>query len=419
LNKPKLCVLHRYPITQAIETNPSLYDFLKIMTTNGFGIRFVSFSEEKNAQRTHVEIPPGVEIVALPFTLRRNRPLDKYLKSVLFLFLTPFIARVVRQDERILGVYCDDSLPFYGYLVKKLTNRRVILRLGDLQTGYMLSGRSAAYDAVFKLLHRIEVHTWKAVDGLATISRPFEDYVRRSGVTPDRILTIPESVDTQEFHPIDTVEVRVKFGIPSDCVLLMFHGVIEPLKGLDILLDNLSKLDSSLLNKVKLMIIGNGGSIGDLRKRASDLGLDDEVIWVGWVPFKMMPQFINACDVGVPMRSANFANNFVVTLGLLQYWACGKPVLAPRLKAISAIVHDGENGETYDPRKPSEFSEKIRLLMTERTSRLDEGREGRRLVCEAFDKSVVAQALYLGVTRLLSAEKQTSWTHFDSDLSIS
>src|SRR2546427_4546063 len=100
------------------------------MTTNGFGIRFVSFSEEKNAQRTHVEIPPGVEIVALPFTLRRNRPLDKYLKSVIFLFLTPFIARVVRQDERILGVYCDDSLPFYGYLVKKLTNRRVILRLG-------------------------------------------------------------------------------------------------------------------------------------------------------------------------------------------------------------------------------------------------------------------------------------------------
>ena len=414
MSKPKLCVLHRYPITQAIETNPSLYDFLKIMTTNGFAIKFISFSEGKRTQRTPVEIPPSIEIVALPFSLRRIRPFDKYLKSMLFILLAPFIARIVRKDERILGIYCDDSLPFYGYLVKKLTNRRVILRLGDLQTGYIFSGRSAVYDAVFKLVHRIEVYTWKAVDGLATISGPFEDYVRHSGVTPDKIVTIPESVDTQKFQPIAAREIRIKFGIPSDCVLLMFHGVIEPLKGLDMLLDNFSKLDSSLMAKVKLMIVGDGGSLRGLRKRASDLGLADGVIWVGWVPFEMMPHFINACDVGVPMRSGNFANNFVVTLGLLQYWACGKPVLAPRLKAIAGIVHDGENGETYNPKSPEEFCEKLTLLATEDTSRVREGREGRRLVCKTFDKKVVAEELHECVTRLLSMAKQANRSYFDT-----
>ena len=120
-----------------------------------------------------------------------------------------------------------------------------------------------------------------------------------------------------------------------------------------------------------------------------------------------MSQFINACDIGVPMRSENFANNFVVTLALLQYWACGKPVLVPRLKAIAAIVRDGENGETYDPRSPEEFCEKLKLLMTERAFRERQGSEGRMLVRKFFDKRIVAEDLYLGVTRLLSTAKHT------------
>ena len=408
LSKPTLCILHRYPITQAIETNPSLHEFLKILTTNDFSVRFVSFSEQKATQKSPLDIPPGIEVATLPFTLRRSWSFDKYLKSILFILLTPYIARVLQRDKKIEGVYCDDSLPFYGYLVKKLTNKKVVLRLGDLQTGYILSGRSALYDAIFKILHRFEVRTWKAVDGLATISGPFEDYVRQSGVVPARVVTIPESVDTERFQPMEAREIRTKFGIPTDCVLLMFHGVLEPLKGLDVLLDNFSKLDADLMTKVKLMIIGNGASLSDLKKRAFDLGLTNGVIWAGWVPFKIIPQFINACDIGVPMRSGNFANNFVVTLALLQYWACGKPVLAPRMKAIAAIVHDGENGETYDPKNPEEFREKLKLLLTRRADLVGQGIEGRKLVLKAFDKCVVAEDLYLGVTRLLSAENQTN-----------
>src|SRR5256885_9320581 len=118
-----------------------------------------------------------------------------------------------------------------------------------------------------------------AMDELATISGPFEDYVMQSGVSPEMVVTIPESVDTGRFQPMEAKEIRMRFGIPPDCVLLMFHGVIEPLKGLDTLLDNLSKLDANLMAKVKLMIIGNGASLRDLRKRASQLGLSNTVIW--------------------------------------------------------------------------------------------------------------------------------------------
>jgi len=374
-----------------------------VLASHGFRVKFVSFREGKKTDGGSLPIPSNVEVVRLPFTLRRSRPFDKYLKSVLFVLLAPYIARLLNRDERIVGVYCDDSLPFYGYLVKKLTNKKVVLRLGDLQTGYILSGRSVIHDVIFKLLHSLEIHTWKSVDGLATISRRFEEYVKWSGVNPDKIVTIPESVDTETFRPLEGVDIRTRFGIPQDCVLLMFHGVIEPLKGLGTLLDHLSKLDPGLQARVKLMIIGNGASLKNLEKKAFDLGLASKIIWTGWVPFTMITRFLNACDIGIPMRSGNFANNFVVTLALLQYWACAKPVLAPRLKAIADVVRDGENGETFDPRSPQEFCAKLNVLLTEESARLRQGIEGRKLVRKSFDKGVVAEQLYSGVTRLLLA----------------
>jgi len=77
------------------------------------------------------------------------------------------------------------------------------------------------------------------------------------------------------------------------------------------------------------------------------------------------------------------------------------------MKAIAAIVHDGENGETYDPRNPEEFCEKLNSLLSERAHRVRQGIEGRRVVRKVFDKRVVAEDLYLGLIRLLSARKQT------------
>src|SRR2546427_9794757 len=105
------------------------------------------------------------------------------------------------------------------------------------------------------------------------------------------------------------------------------------------------------------------------------------------------------------MSIGYFSNNLVVPISLLQYRACAKPVLAPRMKAIADTVRNGENGETFDPQNPQEFCDKLKLLVTENASRLRQGAEGRRLVCKSFDKAVVAKELYLGVTQLLSIAK--------------
>ena len=96
----------------------------------------------------------------------------------------------------------------------------------------------------------------------------------------------------------------------------------------------------------------------------------------------------------------------LLTLSLLQYWACAKPVLAPRMKAIADAVRDGENGETFDPGNPQEFSAKLRVLVTGESTRLRQGEEGRRFVRKSYDKGIVAEQLYYGVTRLLIAPKQ-------------
>jgi glycosyltransferase involved in cell wall biosynthesis len=392
----KVCILHRYPISQAISTNPSLLDFLKILHSKNIKIKYLSYKEEECEKKIN-----DIEIVELPFVLKRDRVLDKYIKSLLFILLTPYISYIIKKNQDIDLIYCDDSLFFYGYLLKKFTKLPVIIRLGDLQTGYLFLQKSKIHEFIFKILHFLEIRSWKKVDGLIPISKSFENYVKSKGIKDENIQMVPECVDVSRFSPHSrNKDIRKKYGVREEEILLLFHGVVEPLKGLDVLLEHFSQAIQDFPT-VKLMIAGSGSSLEYLKRKAAKLGIAQHIIWAGWIPFSEITDYIAACDVGVPMRSSNFANNFVVTSALLQYWSREKPVLAPRLEAISDIVEDGKNGFLFSFEDPSEFKLKLGKLIEDAKLRENMGKHGRELVVREFDKQEVAKKLFNSVRYFL------------------
>lgn len=385
----KVCILHRYPLSQAISTNPSLHDFLRILRSENIAVKYLSYKEDKEYEKKINDI----EIVELPFALERDRALDKYIKSLLFILLTLYISYIIKKNHDIDLIYCDDSLFFYGYLLKKFTGLPVVIRLGDLQTGYLFLQKSKIHEFIFKILHFLEIRSWKKVDGLIPISRSFENYVESKGIRDEKIQMVPECVDVAKFSPHSKdKDIRKKYRVTEEEILLLFHGVVEPLKGLDVLLKYLSQAIQDVPT-VKLMIAGSGSDLEDLKIKANKLGISQHIIWTGWVSFTEIVDYITACDIGVPMRSSNFANNFVVTSAMLQYWACEKPILAPKLEAISAIVEDGKNGFLFSFEDSDEFKLKLGKLIEDPKLREDMGKRGRELVVQEFDKQKVAEKL--------------------------
>ncbi|MGE4357061.1 MAG: glycosyltransferase family 4 protein [Candidatus Omnitrophota bacterium] len=323
-----ICVLHRYPLTEIKETNPSFPYFLREVINSGHRLFVITFAgRSDNNQIKDFNFCP------INFQFNRTNNVDKWIKSLLFILMTPFKVWRLNLCYKFNIIYCDDSLPFYAYLIKVFSRLPVTMRLGDLQTAYLFYDRGFFGKLIYQFIHCFEKFTWRKIDKIIAISESFKKFLLENGVNQSKISVVEESIDIDEFHKeAKGADIRDKFGLKNEPVI-MFHGLISKIKGVDILL----KATPYILKEfpdAKIMIVGDGPDLNRLKKLAHLLGISKSVIFTGWIPFNQIPNYISACDVGVPLRNSNLGNNFVVTTAFLQYIVMGKIIVAPDLDSF-------------------------------------------------------------------------------------
>ncbi len=139
----------------------------------------------------------------------------------------------------------------------------------------------------------------------------------------DDILVIPPGVDTEVFrrHSYPRPE---SFG--SAEINIIFAGRLTKVKGFDLLLESLGHIESSILSKTKVTVIGDG-PLSDLMKgSALRPGLID---WVGERPHDAMPPYFSNADLIVmPSRSEG------LPISMLEAMASGLPVVSTDVGGI-------------------------------------------------------------------------------------
>jgi phosphatidylinositol alpha-1,6-mannosyltransferase len=181
-------------------------------------------------------------------------------------------------------------------------------------------------------------------------------------------------VDHTKFHPVDKPTrqaTRAKFGFTDDDIVLSHHGILHPNKGNDWIFQCLEKLKSELPG-LNYLLIGNGPEMDSLKQLAKKTGIEDRVVFAGWLPSeKTLNDALASADIGLVMRIGQETDHFHMTDTLAHEMACGKPILAVNLKGIAEVIHDGENGFLFSPDHSEEFRTKaIRLAGDPQLQRL-------------------------------------------------
>src|SRR5512133_3404828 len=108
-----------------------------------------------------------------------------------------------------------------------------------------------------------------------------------------KISIVPPGVDTSRFYPIPGDEARAALEIPEDDRMLLYVGRIEPLKGVDILIEAIARMQrSGVLARWPhyLAIIGGdpdaspeymSAEMARLQQLARSLGIGDLVVFLG------------------------------------------------------------------------------------------------------------------------------------------
>lgn len=173
------------------------------------------------------------------------------------------------------------------------------------------------------------------------------------GVLPEKIRLVRNGVDLQKFQPgshESRCAIRRDLGVENE-PLLVFAAMDFRRKGLDCLLESLSKLST---RTAKLLVLGDG-NIPAYERLAQRFGVADRVIFAGRQ--QGMAAYYAAADLFVlPTIYEPFPNVN------LEAMACGTPVITTASAGGVDLVDEGRNGYLISSGFASEeLAEKIDL----------------------------------------------------------
>lgn len=129
---------------------------------------------------------------------------------------------------------------------------------------------------------------------------------------------------------------RSELGLPDDRFVAVTVGRLVPRKGIDRLLEVLTRPECS---EVVLVVVGTGPELDPLRSRADELDLGSRVLWKGWVEERRKWQILESADAYV---SATLHEGY--GLVFLEAMAAGLPVISPDHGGQVDFLEQGETG---------------------------------------------------------------------------
>lgn len=185
----------------------------------------------------------------------------------------------------------------------------------------------------------------------------------------DKLTVIPPGVDVSHFYPIPADEAKMYVGLKPDDRMVLFVGRIEPLKGLDTLIEAMSALQLKETQRVHLAIIGGdpaaspqemSAEMARLQKLCDDLSMGQTVVFLGKRDQDKLPYYYSAAELLVmPSHYESFG------MVALEAMACGTPVIASEVGGLAYLVKDGETGFTIPDQEPDTLCEKISWLLND------------------------------------------------------
>lgn len=191
---------------------------------------------------------------------------------------------------------------------------------------------------------------------------------------------IANGVDTDRYRPTaDQAAVRQKLGLPNDRLVMLTVGNLKPIKGHDILLKAMQKLDAAS-DRISLIMVGADDLNGSLQQWASDHLQNNDVRFVGQQS-DVLPWY-QAADVFVlPSLSEGLSN------ALLEAMACGLPVIATNVGGNQDVIQHESNGLLIEAGRPENLAAAMARLINEAELRSDLARTARDHVRQGFSLS--------------------------------
>jgi len=321
--------------------------------------------EEIKAKEKDIQIlkSEGIEFIQCSSLLRRIN-IIKDLKAFFDIW------RIIKKYNPLIVHTHSSKAGLMGRLAAKLAGTPIIVHTphGHVFFGYFGPFKTKLFIIFEKLASRI---TDKVV---ALTNREKEDHILFKIAEEDKFSVIYSGIELNALKESSSGEkqnLKKELGIPENSLIVGTAGRLVPVKGPEFLV-KASKYIISKYPDTYFMFTGDGTLEHDLKRKALEMGISDNIIFLGWRDD--LAKIISIYDIFV-LPSLNEGMGRV----LVEAMALGKSIVASNIGGIPDLVIHGKNGFLVPPKNPKELAKYIQILLEDEKKREKMGLAGKEM----------------------------------------
>src|SRR5579863_1288252 len=277
----------------------------------------------------------------------------------------PMTREVTVSDVRAyrrLRSYIRRNGPFdviHGHSTKAGFLTRLLLRRRGARLIYTPHGLMTLNPGLRGLRRRavcvLESVLAKRCDTVVAVSVNEHDCAVKTGIHPNKLIIIPNGLDRVSNTPQRRQELRASLAFPPEAICIGWVGRLVRYKEPGRILESFALLKRQTARPVRTVMIGWGPLETALHQRAADLGISEDVVFLGQVEGAAhMP----ALDILA--HSSRFEGFGYVFLEALS---AGVPIVTTRVGGADELVTDGVTGYICDPWNAEAFAAYLQRLV--------------------------------------------------------
>ncbi|KMP11964.1 hypothetical protein UZ36_02690 [Candidatus Nitromaritima sp. SCGC AAA799-C22] len=322
----------------------------------------------------------GVSIVPVPVLIRK----PEFTYFSFHAFLCIYLLRHCLKNRPDVVYTRHQALEWWATWLKMIFNFRYVIEVNGLALVELKLYKASSW--IISVTRFLEWVCFRLPDLWVVPTTQIQDFLcKEYRLDPDRFMVISNGADPEMFCPMDLGSCRSRLGLSGDAKYLLFMGAFRKWHGMLEFIGILPELIRRVPN-LKLLLVGDGVIVPEIRKRLVEWGLENHVVFCGQKPLADIPVYINAADICLaPFFDERSPLTGLSPLKLFEYMACGKPVVGSGTGGLDLIFGKFKIGEVIESDDPQSWVPVLEELIGDPERMKVCGENGRRAVLDEFN----------------------------------
>jgi colanic acid biosynthesis glycosyl transferase WcaI len=262
-----------------------------------------------------------------------------------------------------------------------------VFNVADLWPDAILDGGFLKDGLLLRLLYAIERWSYRKAAYVNAVTEGIrESLLQRKSVRPEKVLFLPNGVDTSRYQPRPCDEaLKRELGLEGRRVIL-WAGTLGYSHGLEYVLHAAKLLEAN--PEIHFLFVGDGSARAGLERLQKELGLRN-VTFRNPVPLDQLPPYFSIAECSLASLTGTAVNEGARPSKIFPALASGKPLIFVGKGEGAKLVAQANAGIVVPPGNPPAFANAVLQLLQDPDLIQQLGRNGRSFVENNFQWSLL------------------------------